>query len=154
MLDAIHLAVAQTKRAANARRAVLVLSDGGENYSRYSEAEIADMLSEANVELYALDMSESLYVPDRSAEVQAGPDLLERLCEKAGGRFFAARGDRELARAADRIGQEIRSAYVLGFVPPKSLGGKFHSVQVKVETPRGAPKVSVYSRRGYRDPAE
>jgi VWFA-related protein len=153
LLDAIHLAVAQTKRAANSRRAVLVLSDGGDNHSRYSEPEIARMLEEADIQMYAVDMAESPYLSARAAEELAGPDLLERLSERAGGRYFPAHNDRELAEVADRISKELRSQYVLGFVPPKGVeDGRFHPVQLRVE--REGPKLSVYWRRGYRVPTE
>jgi VWFA-related protein len=153
LLDAIHLAVAQTKRAANPRRAVLVLSDGGDNHSRYSEPEIAAILEEADVQMYAVDMAESPYLNARAAEELAGPDLLERLSEHAGGRYFPAHNDRDLAGIADRISQELRSQYVIGFVPPTGIGdGRFHRVQVQVA--REGPKLSVHWRRGYRVPAE
>ena len=155
LLDAIHLALAQAKRAANPRRAVLVLSDGGDNHSRYSELTIAGMLEEAGVQMYAVDMAESPYPADRTAEELAGPDLLERLSERAGGRYFPAHNDRDLAEIADRVSKELRSQYVLGFVPPKDIeDGKFHHVQLRVERPGGGPKLSVYWRRGYRAPSE
>jgi VWFA-related protein len=153
LLDAIHLAVAQTKRAANQRRAVLVLSDGGDNHSRYSEREIALVLEEGDVQMYAVDMAESPYLNARAAEELAGPDLLERLAERAGGRYFPAHNDRDLAEVADCISKELRSQYVLGFVPPKGIeDGRFQRVQLRVE--RAGPKLSVYWRRGYRTPSE
>jgi len=155
LLDAIHLALAQTKKAANPRRAVLVLSDGGDNNSRYSEREITGMLEEAGAQMYAVDMAESPYLAPRSAEEMAGPDLLERLCERAGGRYFQAHNDRDLAEVADRVSKELRSQYVLGFVPPKGIeDGRFHRVQLRVERTKGGPKLTVYWRTGYRAPLE
>jgi Ca-activated chloride channel family protein len=153
LLDAIHLALTQTKRAANSRRAILVLSDGGDNHSRYSESEIARTLEEAGVQMYAVDMAESPYLTARAAEELAGPDLLEWLCERAGGRYFPAHNDRELVDVADRIRKELRSQYVLGFVPPKGLeDGRFHRVQLEVARAGGGPRLFVYWRRGYRLP--
>jgi Ca-activated chloride channel homolog len=155
LLDAIHLALVQTKKAANTRRAVLVLSDGGDNHSRYNEREIARMLEEAGAQMYAVDMTESPYLKARAEEELAGPDLLERLCERAGGRYFQAHNDRELTEVADRVGKELRSQYVLGFVPPKGIqDGRFHRVQLRVERPSGEPKLTVYWRTGYRAPSE
>lgn len=155
LLDAIHLALAQTKKAANTRRAVLVLSDGGDNHSRYSEREISGMLEEAGAQLYAVDMAESPYFTARAAEELAGPDLLERLCERGGGRYFQAHNDRDLAEVADRVSKELRSQYILGFVPPKGIeDGRFHRVQLRVERTSGGPKLTVYWRSGYRAPSD
>ncbi len=155
LLDAIHLALDQTKQAANARRAVVILSDGGDNHSRYREREIAAALEEADLQIYAVDMQESPYLTDRSAEELEGPGLLERLCGRAGGRYFHAQNSRELASVADRISKELRSVYLLGFVPPKGADeGRFHSVQLKLDRPAGGPRLSVYWRHGYRVPGE
>jgi Ca-activated chloride channel homolog len=155
LLDAIHLALAQAKLAQNPRRAVLILSDGGDNHSQYREREIAGVLEEADVQMYAVDMQESPYLTDRSEEELEGPGLLERLCERAGGRYFHAQNSRELAAVADRISKELRSMYVLGFVPPNAAeDGRFHYVQLKLDRPAGGSKLSVYWRRGYRVPVE
>ncbi|HUA19566.1 MAG TPA: VWA domain-containing protein [Bryobacteraceae bacterium] len=155
LLDAIHLALAQTKRASNPRRAILILSDGGDNHSQYREREIAGQLEEADVQMYSVDMEESPYLTARSDEELEGPDLLERLCERAGGRYFHAQNSRELATVADRISKELRSIYVLGFVPPNGVeDGRFHYVQLKLDRPAGGPKLSVYWRQGYRVPSE
>lgn len=155
LLDAVHLALDQTKLATNPRRAVLVLSDGGDNHSRYREREIAGALEEADVQMYAVDMEESPYLTARSDEELEGPSLLERLCERAGGRYFHAQNSRELATVADRISKELRSMYVLGFVPPNGVDdGRFHYVQLKLDRPAGGPKLSVYWRHGYRVPGE
>jgi Ca-activated chloride channel family protein len=154
MLDAIRLALAQTKKAANPRRAVLVLSDGGDNHSRYSEREIAGMLEEAGAQMYAVDMAESPYLKARADEELAGPDLLERLCERAGGRYFQAHNNHDLTEVASRVSKELRSQYILGFVPPKGIeDGRFHRVQLRVERTKGGPKLTVYWRSGYRSPS-
>lgn len=153
LLDAIHLALDQTRKASNPRRAILVLSDGGENNSRYTEHDIAAALEEGDAQMYAVDMTERPYYEGRTAEEMGGPDLLSRLSERGGGRYFAAHDDRELRAAADCISKELRSEYVLGFVPPNGLkDGKFHHVQLRVERDGRSPKLSVYWRPGYRIP--
>lgn len=155
LLDAVHVALAQVKQAHNPRRAVLILSDGGDNHSRYREREIASALEEADVQMYAVDMQESPYLTARSDEELEGPDLLERLCERAGGRYFHAQNTKELAAVADRVSKELRSVYVLGFVPPEGVeDGRFRHVQLKLDRPAGGPKLSVYWRQGYRVPSE
>ncbi len=151
LLDAIQLALAQTKKASNPRRAILVVSDGGDNNSRYTEREIAEALEEGDAQMYAVDLTERPYYAGPTAEEMGGPDLLSRLSERGGGRYFAAHDERELRGVANRISRELRSEYVLGFVPPEGIkDGKFHHVQLRVE--RDGPKLSVYWRPGYRIP--
>lgn len=103
LLDAIHVALTQLHGAKNARRAVLILSDGGDNNSRYSERQISRMLEEADVQMYALDLSAAPILRERSVEEVEGPDLVSRLCDRAGGRYWQVDNQRDLAAAADQI---------------------------------------------------
>jgi VWFA-related protein len=96
LLDAIYLGVQQMKTARNARRVVLVLSDGGDNSSRYSEAEIMGAAREAGIRVYTIGFHEPLTGRGRSAVDRSGPELLARLAEHTGGRHFAVeRGNLE-----------------------------------------------------------
>jgi Ca-activated chloride channel homolog len=151
MLDAIQLGLSQIRRSHNQRRALVIFSDGGENYSRYSERDISRPLEEADAQLYAVDIRGSAILRDRAPEEEAGPDLLSRLCDRAGGWYFPVEGERQLRQVADQIGKELRSQYVLGYVPSNAAAdGKFHRVQLKLLRAEGEPKVSVHWRRGYR----
>jgi Ca-activated chloride channel homolog len=151
LLDAIQLGLSQIKRSHNPRRALAIFSDGGENYSRNSERDIARVLEEADVQLYAVDITGPAILRDRAPEEEAGPDLLSRLCDRAGGRYFPVEGERQLRQVAEQIGKELRSQYVLGYVPATGAAdGKFHHVQLKLRRADGEPKVSLYWRRGFR----
>jgi len=151
LLDAIHLALQRMKKASNPRRAIVIFSDGGDNASRYTERGLKRLLEEADVQLYAIDMSGSVMMRQRTPEEVAGPGLLARLCEHAGGRYFAAHNTRDLTRAADQISKELRSQYVLGYIPAGTIqDGRYHRVQLKLERPEGTSRLSVYWRRGYR----
>lgn len=154
LLDAIQLGLVQMKQSKNSRKALLILSDGGDNSSAITERQLARLLEEAEVQLYAVDMSESPILRQRSSEEIEGPDLLAGLCDRAGGRYYRVEGRKELSAAADQIGKELRSQYVLGFMAPTTNDdGKFHRVQVQLRHPEGMQKVSVYWRRGYRAPS-
>jgi len=151
LLDAVHLAITEMRQSKNLRRAILILSDGGDNHSRHSERELSRLLEEADVQMYAVELSEVAALRDQSPEVLGGPDLLDRLCYRAGGRYFQVMDKRELTAVADQIGKELRSQYLLGYVPASGADdGKFHHVQLKVLHPAGASKLYVYWRRGYR----
>jgi Ca-activated chloride channel homolog len=155
LLDAVRTGLACLKQAKNARRAMLILSDGGDNHSRASERDILHSLEEVDVQIYAIDSTESWSLRTRSPEEILGPDLLERISDRAGGRYFQADSRRELNDAAEQISRELRSQYVIGYVPPSSgetgaHAGRFHHVRVQVKRDPGAPKLNVFWRKGYR----
>ncbi len=155
LLDAIRTGLSAMKQAKNAHRAMLILSDGGDNHSRFSEREILHSLEEADVQIYAIDSAESWSLRTRAPEELMGPDLLERISDRAGGRYFQADSRRELNDTAERISRELRSQYVIGYVPPSSgktsaNDGRFHHVRVQVKRDSGAPKLNVFWRKGYR----
>lgn len=155
LLDAIHLAVTQLREARNLHRAILILSDGGDNHSRFSERQITRILAETDVQLYAIDMLPARILHDRSPEEISGPDLLGRLCDYGGGRYFQAESQRDLAKTVDEIGKEMRSQYVLGYAPANSAAdGLFHHVRLQLLPVQGGPRFSVYWRRGYRLPRQ
>jgi Ca-activated chloride channel homolog len=151
LLDAVQAGLRQLKRSRNARRAMVIFSDGGDNYSRISERGLSKLLEEADAQLYAIDTSELGSAGERPPEELAGPNRLSELCDRAGGRYFQISGRRDSETIAEQIGNELRSHYVLGFVPSSDgEDGRFHHVQVKVMHSARTPTLSVYWRRGYR----
>lgn len=151
LLDAVQTGLGCLKQAGNARRAMLILSDGGDNHSRFNEREILHSLEEAGVQIYAIDSTESWSLRTRAPEELMGPDLLERISDRAGGRYFQADSRNELNDAAEQISRELRSQYVIGYVPGNGANdGRFHHVRVQVKRDSGAPKLNVFWRRGYR----
>jgi VWFA-related protein len=151
LLDALELGLVQLRHAHNTRKAMLIFSDGGDNHSRYSEGEVTRSLGESGVQIYAIDIAEPEFLRARSPEEFAGPDLLARFCDQAGGRYFQVDGKREIAVAAEQISLELRSQYLIGYVPPPDADdGRFHRLRVQLKRDPGAPKLSVFSRRGFR----
>ena len=155
LMDALHMGLAYIKSARNPRKAMIVFSDGGDNHSRSSERELMRSLAEEDVQIYAIDSAEPSIFRTWSPEEFTGPDLLERLCDHAGGHYFQVDGRRELAAAAEQIARELRSQYLIGYVPSNSANdGRFHRVRLQVKPDARTPKVSVFWRRGYRAPGE
>lgn len=153
LLDGIHLALAQLKTSKNARRSILILSDGGDNTSRFTERQISRTLDEADVQMYALDMRPEVPVREALPEEILGPRLMDRLCEHGAGRYYQVASERALRETAEHVAREMRSQYVLGFAPSDSSDdGLFHHVQVRLAPGNNAPKLTVYWRRGYRAP--
>ncbi len=101
--------------AHNAKRALLILSDGGDNHSRYNENDIKRLVKEADTQLYAIGLYEPLGYRNRTPEELNGPSLLADITELTGGRVFAVEHLNDLPDVASKIGMELRNQYVLGY---------------------------------------
>ena len=153
LLDAIYLGLSQIRAAHNAKRALLILSDGGDNHSRYQERDIKRLVREADTQLYAIGIFDPLGYRSRTPEELNGPSLLSEITEMTGGRVFAAENLNELPDIATKIGLELRNQYVLGYRPSnKAHDGRWRKIKIKVRAPRGLPPLSVYSKTGYYAP--
>jgi Ca-activated chloride channel homolog len=155
LLDAIFLGLHEMKKARNPRKALLIISDGGDNNSRYTEGEIKNLVKEADVQIYAIGIYESMGGRSRTPEELAGPGLLTEIAEQTGGRQYAVENLSELPDIAAKIGIELRNQYVLGYSPQnQERDGKFRRVQVKLVQPRGLPPLRAYWRLGYYAPSQ
>lgn len=155
MLDAVHLALHEMKRAKNPRKAILIISDGGDNNSRYTSAEIQSLVREADIQIYAMGVYEpAVFVGMTAAEI-SGPRLLAEIAEQTGGRAFSAAVPSDLPSVATRIGIELRNQYVLAYSPKNpDRNGKYRRVEVKVSPPHGLPPLKAHWRLGYYAPAQ
>ena len=155
LLDAVFLGLHTMKRAKNPRKALLIISDGGDNYSRYTEAEIKNLVREADVQIYAIGIYEEGPARSRSPEESAGPALLATIAEQTGGRQYEVDNLNELPDVAAKIGVELRNQYVLGYSPQNlDRDGKYRHVVVKVIPPRGLPLLRPFWRLGYYAPSQ
>ena len=155
MLDAAEMALREMKKAKNPRKAVLIISDGGDNNSKYTAAEIESLVREADVQIYAMGVFEQTYLPRLSKEEVSGPRLLAELAEQTGGRAFSATDSNDLPSVAARIGIELRNQYMLAYTPKnQSKDGKYRRVEVKVNQPSGISSVKVRWRLGYYAPSQ
>ena len=149
LLDAIYLMIERLEHAKNARRAILIISDGGDNASRYTAREVKNRLRESEVQIYSIGIFEPLSMRGRTPEEIMGPALLDALAGQTGGRLFEVNDINELAGAAAEIGRALRNQYVLGFAPAGEADGKYHRVQVKVPKIKGLPSLHTTFRSGY-----
>jgi len=152
LLDAIYMGVSKMRQAKYAKKALLIISDGGDNHSRYTENEIKSVVKEADVMIYAI----GIYDRYASAlEERLGPQLLSEITELTGGRAFTIDNPNDLADVATKIGVELRNQYVLGYRPAKVVrDGKWRKIKVKLLPPKGLPPLRVYARTGYYAPVE
>ncbi len=153
LLDAIYLALSQMKQAKNTQKALLVISDGGDNSSRYTPREIKRTVRESDVQIYAIGIYEPYASRGRTPEEAAGPGLLTEIAESTGGRQFAVQNVNELPDIAEKIGIELRNQYVLGYIPEnRQKDGKWRRVKVDIKKIRGMPELRPYYRNGYYAP--
>jgi Ca-activated chloride channel family protein len=153
LLDAIYLAMHQMKGARYRKRALVVISDGGDNHSRYHEARIRSDLREADCQLYAMGIFDDQDMK-HTPEERKGPALLSELAEVTGGHAFPVSSMDQLPDVAAKISMELRDRYVLGYKPGGARDGAWRAIKVKVAPPTGAPPVHVYSRSGYYSPSD
>ena len=153
LLDAVSMGITEMKKAKNPRKALLIISDGGDNNSQYTPEQIKDLVHEADVQIYAMGVFERLpYIGLTRAEV-SGPRLLAQLAEETGGRAFPARSSSALPSVARRIGIELRNQYVLAYSPSnEQKNGKYRKVEVKLTAPEGLAGLKARWRTGYYAP--
>ena len=153
LLDATYLAIRKMKEGVNPKKAMLIISDGGDNSSRYTEREIKRLVKEADVQIYAIGIFESISSRGRTPEELAGPGLLSQIAEQTGGRQFPVENINELPDVAAKIGVELRNQYVLGYVPSnQEKDGKWRRVKVVTKKIRGMPPLRAHYRLGYYAP--
>jgi Ca-activated chloride channel family protein len=153
LLDAIYLGLSEMRSARNAKRALLIISDGGDNHSRYNENDIKRLAREADTQLYAVGLFDPLGYRSRTPEELNGPSLLSEVTELTGGRAFDVGNVNELPDIATKIGAELRNQYILGYRPSnKSHDARWRKIKVKLRAPKGLPPLTIYAKTGYYAP--
>jgi Ca-activated chloride channel homolog len=152
LLDAIYFGLNKMKQAKNDRKALLVVSDGGDNRSRYTESEVRAVVRESDVQIYSIGIFDQ-YAPTR--EEQLGPILLHDVSEETGGQLFRVDDLGDMADIATKISAELRNQYVLGYRSDDAKhDGKWRKLKVKLVPPEGLPQLTVHARTGYYAPLQ
>ena len=147
LLDAIRMGLEKMKNARYGKKALLIISDGGDNHSRYGEKEVRSLAKESDVMIYSIGMFDR-YVP--TLEEARGPALLSELAEPTGGQAFTLENPNEMPSVARHIGLELRTQYVLAYRPQSSAhDGKFRKIRVKLKLPRRFTFLQAHARSGY-----
>lgn len=149
LLDGIELALTEMRNAQYPRRAIFIISDGGDNHSLHNATEIQRRAAEANVQIYSIAVSSPV-----ESEEQSGASLLQSMAKVTGGRLFKLRDPNSLPETAKTIGTALRNQYVLGYSPSNRNDGKYHRIEVKVTQPKGSPKLVTSFRSTYVAPPE
>jgi len=147
LLDAIHLALGHMKKAHHPRKALVIFSDGGDNWSRHSVAEVKNALLEGDVQVYAMGIFDAA---GRTAEERRGPQLLDDLAALTGGRNLPVERLADLPAISAQIGRELRAQYVLGYYSTNTRrDGKYRHIKVTLNVPDPANSLRADYRPGY-----
>jgi len=142
--DAVLRAADDLAKRTEKRRAIVVLSDGGENYSRASADKALNHALQSGATIYAVNMSDT--GPGRDI---AGASLLKALAEKSGGRYVASPGGQELRDAFAAIVEELGHQYTIAYRPlNRAHDGRWRAIEVKLTR----PDTTARTRKGYRAP--
>jgi Ca-activated chloride channel family protein len=140
LYDALIAGLDHLKAGSRARKALVVISDGGDNASESTLAQVLARARESNAAIYTV----GIYDDD---DTDKNPGVLKSLARTTGGERFLPRSPGELLQACERIARDIRSGYTLGYVPP-DRDGVYHRVRVEI-APADARRLSVRTRPGY-----
>jgi Ca-activated chloride channel homolog len=149
LVDGVYMAITELKKSNKPRKALVVVSDGGENDSRYTMSELAAMASEADVQIFSIGLCQN---PQTREEVD-GPAVMQKLAAMTGGVNYLINNLNDLHLAMSQIGVTLHNEYVLGYYPPDSApSGKYRKIKVQLLIPQGLPKLQIYARSGYYVP--
>ena len=149
LLDAIYLGVAKMRSAQYQRKALLIISDGGDNNSRYKLREIKSILKEGDVQVYALGLFDTALF--KTFEEFMGKKWLEEITNSTGGRTVTVDNLNKLPEVAAEVSWELRNQYTLGY-KPKNIGetSKWRKIKVRVISPPGASRLQAFYKKGYQ----
>ena len=137
LYDAVYLGLAQLKSGQNPKKALLLITDGEDNHSRYSRGDIREFVREADAQIFVIDL---------------GHALVSDLADMTGGHSYRASVN-DLEDTCEKIAQELKSQYVIGYESTNTnKDGKFRKVRVRVIPPSGMSKLNVRTRDGYYAP--
>jgi VWFA-related protein len=137
LFDAIYMGMDKMRHATKTRKVLLVLSDGGDNNSRYTETEIRRLVKEADVRIFAISI------------INSSPTL-DKISEESGGRTVRVKNLDNLPDLAAQLSVEIHSEYVLGYAPSDNQNdNKYHKVRVELTQPGGPARLRTSWKRGY-----
>jgi Ca-activated chloride channel family protein len=146
MYDAVYMGLDQIKDAKNEKKALIIITDGEDNSSRYSPSEVREFAKESDVQIYAIG---------EEGKLGYGRSEIQSLVSLTGGRTFFPNNFNELDYYIDLVHAELRTQYVLGYVPTnKAHDGKWRKIKVQLDAPEGLPKLIVHAKEGYYAPKE
>jgi Ca-activated chloride channel family protein len=147
MLDAINLAESKLRTARYERKAIVIISDGGDNASRYTLRETKSVVQESDVQIYAIGLFETFFVG--TFEEKLGKKWLSEITDASGGRTITVANRNKLPEAAAQISREIRNQYILGYRPDTANGSMWRKIKVSLTVSPNDRHLHAFYRKGY-----
>ena len=143
LYDAIAKALEELQAGSRDKKALIVVSDGGDNASAHSLAEVMKLAAQSSAVIYTVGIFDA-GDPDRN------PTVLKRLAQRTGGEAFFPAQISEVVAICERIARDIRHQYTIGYVPLNvARNGAYRSIRVVAARAQGHDKLSVRTRTGY-----
>jgi len=147
LYDAAYIGVEKVRQGRHNRKAIIIISDGQDNSSRYTYNELRKIIKETDVQVYALGITD--FGGGGSLEFE-GQSVLEEITRTTGGRAFFPSTAIDLEDSITRIALELRHQYSLGYVPQNSNhDGRYRKIKVVINPPKGLPRLYVSAKDGY-----
>jgi len=144
MYDATYMGLEKLRELKSPKKAVLLITDGEDNHSRYNAADIMGYLKEQDVQIFGIGITSEF------GHRQAGHSKIEELTDFSGGRAFFPNSVYDLEDICTKIAVELRNQYVLGYRSTNpNKDGKWRKIRVKVNAPEGLPHLAVHAKPGY-----
>jgi len=146
LYDALYLGMDKVNRGHNSRKALLLITDGEDNHSRYSFSDVREFAKEHDVLIYAIGLLEEQSIQSP----QIGAAVLQDLANLTGGAAYFPSSVGALDAICAQIGNDLKNQYVVGYHSTNpSTDGKWRKIRVKINTPKGVPRLSVRAKSGY-----
>lgn len=147
MLDAVYLAESVLRSARYKRKAIVIISDGGDNASRYTLREIKQIVEESDVQIYAIGLFETFFF--NTLEERMGKRWLSEITDVTGGHTVTVDSRTKLPEAAGEISREIRSTYVLGYTPGRGIPNRWRRIKIRIFSSSAPAPLRFHYKEGY-----
>lgn len=153
LYDAVYLGLDKVKAGTNPKKAILMITDGEDNRSRYTFSNVREFVKESDVQIYAIGIVGSYN--SGFSQGRTGRALIEEMTELTGGRAFFPDSVEELPDITEKIAIELKNQYVLGYISTNGdRDGKWRKIRVKINPPKGVSHLNVRAKTGYYAPVE
>jgi Ca-activated chloride channel family protein len=151
MYDSVYLGLEKLQEGSNPKKALLLITDGEDNRSRYTFSNVKEFVKEQDVQIYAIGIVDAFN--SQLGTGRSGRAMIEELSELTGGRAFFPDSVYELEDICTKIAVELKNQYVIGYESTnEAKDGKWRKLRMKVNPPPGLPRLNVRSKQGYYAP--
>lgn len=144
LYDAMYTALEALSKRTEQRRAIIVISDGGDSTSKHTEKQVLEQAIKTSTNIYTVDITDIRDSREASSMIASG--LLKNFADKTGGQYLKTVGGKQLGERLLEVSKELRAQYTLGFYPEKQEKGKTHKLSVKIPKQQN---IQVRARQSY-----